>query len=593
MLNAARTQEYARALLPTLHFSGACASCSNCQNLPALLGDGSYASPLQDVAPWYDKDNPFTSDFAGLFPLAMDGFTDDTRTANVIQSVGDGGWVVGKRDKTREMRVKVAAFARSDEGMYAGKLWLKQVLDGACAEDCDDGSDLCFMTACPDPDDVTPPCVTETLARTDIELWEMTRHGASIVPDLNAASPHIRTRRLYAPLPCGAINWRVTLRGTAGHQTILRLIGDDQIIQQVGINLTGVSQVVEMSEGSLALKNVYLTISAPSEEHGAIISDAEEGAIFSDIEDWYAQITPQAGSAGATLTDPGGATITDYDGDPSVEASISDASTVYTDIELASIEMTYPGEVDYDTVADQYTRTIRRVTCVEGPTTVERKPLLRGGVVEVLEFLLVAEIPAIYGQKIEVVNGSLTNVATRIPVLDKCPEKPVFTYLDPACPPPPLPPTVRTIATGCADDVKYKTAYAVPIPASAVPLWNSVAPIITLRAPTRTAATNLRVRFFAMPLDDSRPDEILPCAECHSFFISYIPPDHRIQIDSPSKRVWTITPEGVKTKTPHLVSGEGGGPFEWPTFSCGAKFFMVLDLSSSIKSLALSVVSVE
>lgn len=145
--NNTRVMRYAQSLVPLL-----APACDDCPDLSVLLGDDPYESPMIDEAAWYDPDIPASGEFAGFYMLDITGLTDDTRSAPVVQSVGDGGLVQRSRRATKEARVTGVLLASTPAGLEFGKEWLKSVLDSGCpdpASGCE-GDDLCFLASCPD-----------------------------------------------------------------------------------------------------------------------------------------------------------------------------------------------------------------------------------------------------------------------------------------------------------------------------------------------------------------------------------------------------------------------------------------------------------
>lgn len=116
------------------------------------LGDAPYGSPLADEAPWYDPDDSDTWRFWGVLPLSLSGFEDSTRSASVIESIGDGGVVSLIRRRTRQMVCRVLLVGSDERANAAGLVWLASALEGGCGSDGCSGDDLCFLSALPEVD---------------------------------------------------------------------------------------------------------------------------------------------------------------------------------------------------------------------------------------------------------------------------------------------------------------------------------------------------------------------------------------------------------------------------------------------------------
>ena len=147
IVNAARTKAYVDHELPAYPLD----NCVDCGGLQEALGDSEYASPLQDDAPWYDESNPATAQFYGLYPLSLEGFEDDTRTASVQENIGDGGFVGGVRRGTRSLRIHGVLIGANEDAVSSGLAWLKAAVSntGCAGGDCN-GASLCWYSACPD-----------------------------------------------------------------------------------------------------------------------------------------------------------------------------------------------------------------------------------------------------------------------------------------------------------------------------------------------------------------------------------------------------------------------------------------------------------
>jgi hypothetical protein len=150
IVNAARTAAYMHNLDAPIPFE----HVIECDSLPVALGHAPYTSPLADDAPWFDPNNAATGRFYGLYPLDVQGWEDDTATAETVESIVEGGSVGQERRGTRPIRVTAAMFAADDAAMTAGMAWLRAALEpsscnqhgaGTCG-----GAQLCVFTACPD-----------------------------------------------------------------------------------------------------------------------------------------------------------------------------------------------------------------------------------------------------------------------------------------------------------------------------------------------------------------------------------------------------------------------------------------------------------
>lgn len=98
-----------------------------------------YNSPLVDDAPWVDANDPASQRFYGCYVIGGTGFGDSTRTANVTQSMYDGGTVAGVRRATGQFTLKLLLAAGDEVAMESGVTWLRNALDRAnCIGGCPD-----------------------------------------------------------------------------------------------------------------------------------------------------------------------------------------------------------------------------------------------------------------------------------------------------------------------------------------------------------------------------------------------------------------------------------------------------------------------
>lgn len=121
-------------------------------NLHVALEEEPYTSPLLDDAPWVDERDPSTHKFLGILPVSIKGISDSTRTAEVTESIVEGGTVNDGRAGTREMRYTGMIVAEDDLGAESGMAWLRKVAEGdQCGMHGQCGtSDLTFFLDKPD-----------------------------------------------------------------------------------------------------------------------------------------------------------------------------------------------------------------------------------------------------------------------------------------------------------------------------------------------------------------------------------------------------------------------------------------------------------
>lgn len=181
LVNKARTGAYIRRFLP-----GIDVRCKDADYLHVALQDAAYTTPAADAAPWYRASNAATAKFYGLFPATVEGGEDSTREVTVTEQAGDGAIQSLARHGSRELRFRVHLFALDEEGMEAGIVWLRSVLDNY---DCGgknncDGEDLFFYAANP-----SSPTTATALANADRLLRVMHRTETLSGPRVVAKFP--------------------------------------------------------------------------------------------------------------------------------------------------------------------------------------------------------------------------------------------------------------------------------------------------------------------------------------------------------------------------------------------------------------------
>lgn len=253
-----------------------------------------------------------------------------------------------------------------------------------------------------------------------------------------------------------------------------------------------------------------------------------------------------------------------------------------------------PGCADQDGCFDNYIRTLKRVSLINGPTVERKMPMTDGGEAWAVTFTLVAANPSEFGAERPFLTGFMDpNVAVPFPdgnlpegaswdsvgfvqndpVCPKTVYQPIF---DPLCPLVVPPPSVPSIALACFNfPVNYLRRQAV-IPDTEVPLWGEAVPVIRIHA--RDAETrSLRLRFYADATGQGDPN-IDPCSYCGDIVFSYIPLDHTLVFDGVEQQVYVESAATGKRRADSLVFKSDGTPFEWPQLSCGFGYIVTFDL---------------
>lgn len=559
--NRSRVMEYVKTLLPNLTLKDPCGSGCSCDHLADLLGEKRYATPLIDDAPWLDVDAPASYDFLGVFPTSIVGIDDSTVTAEVVESPDSGGWVVNRREATREIRVSVATFATSDEGAHYGTQWLKSVLDGSCdtATDDEPRDQLCYLTSCVDPADFTG--ITRD-ATHDLNDWTLYRSGWEAASTLVLREQE-SWAELSVPGSCGDVEWSLTLQGQEGNLIGIQQDGETQLFR-----LTGAPQVFTATTSGPSVRLLIPDVTGMASWGEP--TEAEEAV--GDESLWSHHTDDAAEIAG------GSAMVWDQ------------VTTIPLRVQILKVTSSARFQTLEDDCAGEFYRYIKRASNTEGVRFRRHEYPWGGGVITYLDFLITAEKPGIYGQAIPAVSGDsaiLSSVALPFRVvklsqnIPECIITEPPTLTDPLGPVTPPPPTQSTTGELTFRDQYLSGSssqpYALIIPPEIVPAWLSVVPIIRLTAGTEDVRF-AEVRFFPLPFAGSvAATDVDPCSACGSFEISYIPGGATFLFDGTEERA-TIKQGDVTSEAQHLVTAAGGkGALRWPILSCGIGYMVVID----------------
>jgi len=180
VINSTRVESYCR------HFDvGWFRAAYGEGDLPWLLGESDYTSPLQDEAPWTDPDRLDSYDFWGVYPLNIEGLEDSTVEGVVVESVVDGGYVQKPRRKTRTAVFSAVLVGASECAVEYGLRWLRTALtSGPCFSPdygvCG-GADLCYLSCAPCVDESCEESATDCYAKVGRQLHDVTTTVGPVV----------------------------------------------------------------------------------------------------------------------------------------------------------------------------------------------------------------------------------------------------------------------------------------------------------------------------------------------------------------------------------------------------------------------------
>lgn len=554
LVNSARSHAYIRELLPHLSVNTFCGDGCGCDHLADFLGEKQYATPLIDDAPWVDISRQESFGFYGVQTLGVVGLKDDSRTATVIESMEDGGWVTGRRRNAKEMRFTVLLTARSEESMDYGEQWLSTVLDGDCEEGCTPSAQLCFLTDCVDPATFTGTTREQTHPLNEWSLNQTTWVGGGLRFNNEASWARLSVRD-----SCGDVEWALQLRGEAG--VTFGLEADGVVGQYV-------------FDGTLQTFYVSTTANVVT-------------------------LRPVGGTAGmASWTEPAPGTPTPpdefaehEDGPPTDGASFSSSWSQFTtlpmDVEIIKVTSVAHIQAGPDDCSREFYRYMRRVACIEGPTLRRSQVSDAGGILNTYDFTLVAEVPYRFGEPVVAAQGPSTNIveqatpyrvvrlASNLPECTQVSPGPLLDPLQSIVPPPPGPSVSGGTFRAEQLLAEQRRPYAIVIPAETIPQWTSVVPIVSLTA--AVDARFVRVRFLPMPIDSIAPNDLDPCSACGSFEIAYMPEGSTLVVDGASRTAYA-TIGGQRRSANHLLTSVSGtGTPDWPILSCGVGYVCIID----------------
>jgi hypothetical protein len=122
-----------------------------CERMPWVLTNifTTYTDPETDQAPWYNDDDPDSTDFLGVVGIDVTGDRNSTRTATVTQAMTGGGHIARNYYPAKSFVVRTLLVAKSDAGLQYGINWLRgQTLGTHEGLDCDNDV-LTFLDTCP------------------------------------------------------------------------------------------------------------------------------------------------------------------------------------------------------------------------------------------------------------------------------------------------------------------------------------------------------------------------------------------------------------------------------------------------------------
>lgn len=155
----------------------------------------------------------------------------------------------------------------------------------------------------------------------------------------------------------------------------------------------------------------------------------------------------------------------------------------------------------------------------------------------------------------------------------------VSDLVDPDCPPLPAPPAPPSIDEECIVDPASWTRYTIDIPATAIPRFSSVLPVVLLRT-GNASARQLRMRWYPNP-DGLNITELPPCGYEGEVIVSYVPPRAEMVVDAIAREATASINDGPEQQATQLLYGPDGGPMVWPELRCNQSYIFTVDVDSA------------
>lgn len=117
--------------------------------LARYLQHDDYTTPLEDPAPWVNRDEPATGDFLGVWVMGLEGLDSAPLQRETVEAVGGGGGFTAPGWSIREIHVEAILLAATPVGLEYGLEWLNSSLVQDRCEPLGEGRQLHFLAAAP------------------------------------------------------------------------------------------------------------------------------------------------------------------------------------------------------------------------------------------------------------------------------------------------------------------------------------------------------------------------------------------------------------------------------------------------------------
>lgn len=189
-----------------------------------LLSHAPYVMP--DEAPWHIPGDPDSLEFAGVWPMSVDGLDTSTLSREIVEGLGDGATTGVTRFGSKQITVTALLVASSAAGAEFGLRWLTERL--ADISDVGTGTSLRFLSAAPELDpDLTGVATRAAMAGRWRTLYQVVTTSPPTVTGRFGF-----TRGQDTQASAFAVSWTMT--------ALIPHVFQDPVQQIIGLSIAGV-----------------------------------------------------------------------------------------------------------------------------------------------------------------------------------------------------------------------------------------------------------------------------------------------------------------------------------------------------------------
>lgn len=170
---------------------------------------------LDDDCPWYDSTESASAEFAGVWPMSVEGADSTPVDREVVEGAIAGGGFGVLRTPPRTLTVEALVIASTPAGLRYGLGWLGSALRGEACEDGGEPRQLLFLDSAPPMDAQMDEAEVRAMADAEVRMLSQVVLTGEVTVD-EMFSPWVHENR-------GATAARVTFELTAGVPWIWRM----------------------------------------------------------------------------------------------------------------------------------------------------------------------------------------------------------------------------------------------------------------------------------------------------------------------------------------------------------------------------------